>query len=1087
MIWHPGKTAAGVTRTAMRPLVVLALLAGLVAPLVSPRTASAAIARGGISTSYIADTATRVTLDSPSVTTADVAAGAILVAHLVATAEDSVSNVWICPLQAGWTQAARIADDGEVVQQIWWRQLSAPQDAFVSYTFESRGDSGCNPANAVATSMSGASTVYSGVDINVPVDAAVSVVNTGAFSVNAPSTTTSHPAGSRIVRYVASNLSRDIGPAGASLLYSLPSNGGDNRTIAAFDTVLTADGPAGEFTASSSRSRRWVATTVVLRAPSEPTEPSDTTAPVTTVSSAPYVAGAWSNVPVTIALSATDAGGSGVKEIVYSATGAQEFAETTAAGASTTVSIAAEGVTTVSFFARDIVGNVEAARTFVVKIDATAPVLAGAATTPPNANGWYNGDVTIAWTCGDARSGIAGACPPAAVVSGEGAGLSASATVADNAGNLTTTGVSTIAIDRTPPVTEMTLVPEWSVSAVTVTFTSTDNLSGAAATTFIVNGGPEQAGNQVTLSRSGVQTLRYWSIDRAGNVELPRTAEIKIDTIAPEITHRLSPEPNAAGWNSTPVTVTFACADGLSGIASCPGEQALATDGANQVASGVAVDLAGNTAADSVIVNVDQTAPEIGASRTPAANADGWNNTSVTVTFACADATSGVLDCTPPRTVGEGAGQSVTGTAIDRAGNVASVTVDGIDVDVTAPVITPSLETADGSPYVPGTWVDRPVTVTFACDDELSGVASCPAPRTFGEGAGQGMTGTATDLAGNTVVATVGQINIDLTGPSIVASATTADGQPYTSGTWTKQPVTVAFDCDDAGSGLAVACPAPVVVSASTSLAGQSVSGQVSDLAGRVATSDAILVMVDTDAPVFTFAPDDLSVDATSADGALIEWRAPVASDGVAGAVVPVCDAVSGSVFPPGATTVACAATDLAGNVASVRFVVTVNVVPPAVTVPVSMVVPADGPNGAVVHYAVTDGDDRGLATVTICAPPSGSRFPIGTTLVECSASNGVASATASFTVTVLGAADLLTMLRADTDQLVTNRLAERTLLMSLDLARASLATGNTWRSYAALLQYRVLTAWYTRLGRIMPDASARLQSQAQQVIDALW
>ena len=41
------------------------------------------------------------------------------------------------------------------------------------------------------------------------------------------------------------------------------------------------------------------------------------------------------------------------------------------------------------------------------------PTLSGAVTAAPNGNGWYNGDVTVKWTAGDALSGIDGSTPAA--------------------------------------------------------------------------------------------------------------------------------------------------------------------------------------------------------------------------------------------------------------------------------------------------------------------------------------------------------------------------------------------------------------------------------------------------------------------------------------------------------------------------------------------------------------------------------------------------------------------------------------------------------------------------------------------------
>jgi len=52
----------------------------------------------------------------------------------------------------------------------------------------------------------------------------------------------------------------------------------------------------------------------------------------------------------------------------------------------------------------------------------------------------------------------------------------------------------------------------------------------------------------------------------------------------------------------------------------------------------------------------------------------GWNNSNVTVTFTCSDASSGIASCSGPVTVAnEGANQSVTGHAVDNAGNTNSI------------------------------------------------------------------------------------------------------------------------------------------------------------------------------------------------------------------------------------------------------------------------------------------------------------------------------------------------------------------------------------------------------------------------------
>ena len=106
-------------------------------------------------------------------------------------------------------------------------------------------------------------------------------------------------------------------------------------------------------------------------------QPADATAPASSLSAAPPANPAgWNNTNVTISLSAADeTGGSGVREIDYSTTGAQPLALTKANGSSTQLTISAEGSTTLSYFAVDNAGNTESPKTITIKLDKTPPTL----------------------------------------------------------------------------------------------------------------------------------------------------------------------------------------------------------------------------------------------------------------------------------------------------------------------------------------------------------------------------------------------------------------------------------------------------------------------------------------------------------------------------------------------------------------------------------------------------------------------------------------------------------------------------------------------------------------------------------------
>jgi sugar lactone lactonase YvrE len=166
----------------------------------------------------------------------------------------------------------------------------------------------------------------------------------------------------------------------------------------------------------------------------------------------------------------------------------------------------------------------------------------------------------------------------------------------------------------------------------------------------------------------------------------------------------------------------------------------------------------------------------------------------------------------------------------------------------------------------------------------------------------------------------------------------------------------------------------------------------------------------DTTPPVISGVPADITVDATSASGAVVTFASPTASDNVDGPVPVSCSPASGSTFPIGTTTVTCTATDAAGNTSTATFTVTVNpsavdTTPPVISgVPADITVDAAGASGAVVTFSSpTATDDVDGALAVSCSPASGSTFPIGTTAVTCTATDAAGNtSTATFNVTVV-------------------------------------------------------------------------------------
>jgi hypothetical protein len=346
------------------------------------------------------------------------------------------------------------------------------------------------------------------------------------------------------------------------------------------------------------------------------------------------------------------------------------------------LSISAEGVYTIYYRSADSAGNVEPARSVVITVDKTPPMITGWVTALPNANGWFNSDVTVHFEASDVVSGLASVTQDITLTA-EGNDQGVIGTAVDNAGNSASFTVKGINIDRTAPTIDG--APDWSANNngwynadVKVTFTGYDGLSGVDIMSAPVTIG--EGANQVVIGRI---------TDKAGNSASYTIGGINVDKTPPSITGSSTPIANNYGWNREDVTVQFDASDGLSGLALVTPDTVF-TEGADQSVTGTACDLAGNIAMATVSgVNVDKTAPIISGAATTSPNANGWYNSDVTVHFEASDDTSG-LDTVTPNTVisSEGAGLATMGTATDRAGNSASCTIGGINLDKTKPIIT---------------------------------------------------------------------------------------------------------------------------------------------------------------------------------------------------------------------------------------------------------------------------------------------------------------------------------------------------------------------------------------------------------------
>jgi hypothetical protein len=171
-------------------------------------------------------------------------------------------------------------------------------------------------------------------------------------------------------------------------------------------------------------------------------------------------------------------------------------------------------------------------------------------------------------------------------------------------------------------------------------------------------------------------------------------------------------------------------------------------------------------------------------------------------------------------------------------------------------------------------------------------------------------------------------------------------------------------------------------------------------------TATAGVLVQDTTPPVIS-PQGDIAETTPDSAGTVVNWTISATVDGS----VPVsCTPASGSVFSLGTTPVSCSAVDSHGNSANRGFSVTVTrsdtEAPTLNLAPTTQTLEATGPGGAGATYTVSASDDTGNPTVS-CDHVSGSTFPLGTTMVTCTATDGAGKQTSqSITVTVQDTTD---------------------------------------------------------------------------------
>ncbi len=668
------------------------------------------------------------------------------------------------------------------------------------------------------------------------------------------------------------------------------------------------------------------------------------------------------------------------------------------------------GANTVTLTISDASGNTATTTTTVTVVDNTAPTVATRSISV-NLNASGNASITAA----DVNNGSADACGIASVTVAPAsftcANLGANTvtiTVTDANGNAAT-GTAVVTVnDNLAPIVR------------TKSFTAVLNASGQATIqpSDVDNASSDNCG-AVTLSLDvatftcnarGQNAVTLTATDASGNSASGTAIVSVVDNTAPTVsTQNITVQLNASGQASIqPSQINSGSTDNCSitGYSLNVSNFTCADIGTNTVTL-TATDGSGNNATATAIVTVqDNVAPnavaqnitvQLSATGSATITASSVNNGSTDAcgistlsispnTFSCADLGS----------------NSVILTVTDNNGNSSTATASVTVTDNLAPTVI----TQNATVYLnaSGQASITAASVNNGSSDNCTVLTTSLSKTTFTcADRGQNLvTLTATDGSGNSASAGASVLVLDTISPSInnlpaTITAYTNAQNCASNVTW---PIITGNDN----------CTSTTVVTSQArgsafNLGNTTVNVTVTDASGNNRVRSFMVTVIDTIAPVFTAVPNNITVtpNANSCD-AVVTWAAPSANDNCSAATI-TSSRASGSVFNVGSTTVTYTATDAAGNSRNGTFVVTVTdqVAPTISNVPANLTVSNDaGSCNAVVNYAAPSVSDNCTGATIVSSNASGSLFPLGSTTVTFTATDGAGNtSTSSFTVTV--------------------------------------------------------------------------------------
>jgi large repetitive protein len=291
--------------------------------------------------------------------------------------------------------------------------------------------------------------------------------------------------------------------------------------------------------------------------------------------------------------------------------------------------------------------------------------------------------------------------------------------------NPSNTVLAKLIVDTEAPVTTSNATTNWTSQSSIVNLTASDNETGVAATYYSLDGSPFVTGSTYTVVGEGIHQVKFYSVDKVGNIEGVQTINVQIDQTAP-VTTTNAP----ASWSNKDVNLKLSGTDPLSGIANTfysingsdfvSGTSIVVTNEGKNKVSYYSVDLAGNKEAIKQIeVKIDKT-----SAVTTTNSPNDWVNGQVNIVLTANDTLSGIEEsyysingsefvAGTSFTISEQGIHEISYFSIDQAGNVEETKTETIKIDTTK---------ADTTSNIEEKWYKSELMVELSAIDLHSGV-----------------------------------------------------------------------------------------------------------------------------------------------------------------------------------------------------------------------------------------------------------------------------------------------------------------------------------------------------------------------------